>query len=71
MNEQVGKVLCGRTLGVVLCGLLACGLTMITGCSSERPTSMQQPTHEQVKGNADRTFDKLKQEERERKPMGQ
>lgn len=71
MNEQVGKVLFERTRGVVLCGLLAYGLAMTTGCSSERPKPMQQPTSEQVKGNADRTFDKLKQEERERKPMGQ
>ncbi|MGH7257296.1 MAG: hypothetical protein ACREIM_02890 [Nitrospiraceae bacterium] len=71
MNEKVGKVLYGRTLGVVLCGLLAIGLAMITSCSSERPKPMQQPTPEQVKGNADRTFDKLKQEERERKPVGQ
>ena len=71
MNEQVGKVLYGRTLGVVLYGLLISGLAMIISCSSERPKPMQQPTPEQVKGNADRSFDKLKQEERERKPIGQ
>lgn len=71
MNERVGKVLYGRTLGVVLCGLLISGLAMITSCSSERPKPMQQPTPEQVKGNADRSFDKLKQEEHDRKPIGQ
>ena len=71
MNDQVGKVLYGRTPGVVLCGLLISGLAMITSCSSERPKPMQQPTPEQVKGNSDRSFDKVKQEERERKPIGQ
>jgi hypothetical protein len=29
---------------------------------------MAQPSPEQVKGNADRSFEKLKQEERDRKP---
>jgi hypothetical protein len=46
-------------------------VTAVAGCASDRPKPMQQPSPEQVKGNADRTFDKLKQEERERKPAGQ
>jgi hypothetical protein len=71
MNQQAGTVLYGRTPLVMSCGILTVGLAMIISCSSEKPKPMQQPTAEQVKGNADRTFDKLKQEERERKPLGQ
>ena len=51
--------------------LLMIAVTAVVGCASDRPKPMQQPSPEQVKGNADRTFDKLKQEERERKPAGQ
>jgi hypothetical protein len=51
--------------------LLVIAVTAVVGCASDRPKPMQQPSPEQVKGNADRTFDKLKQEERERKPAGQ
>ena len=43
----------------------------IAGCASEKPKPMQQPSPEQVKGSAERSFDKLKQEERERKSTGQ
>ena len=71
MNGSESEVLHRVTLGVVLCGLLISGLAMITGCSSEPPKTMQQPTSEQVRGNADRSFDKLKQEERERKTIRQ
>jgi len=50
-----------------ICGSLMAGvLLMVTiGCSSE-PKPMAQPTPDQVRGHADKTFDKLKQEERER-----
>ena len=41
------------------------------GCAGEKPKPMQQPSPEQVKGSADRSFDKLKQEERERRPSAQ
>jgi len=37
-----------------------------TGCSSEQPKPMPQPTPDQVRSHGDRTFDKLKQEEQER-----
>lgn len=40
----------------------------MVGCAGESPKPMQQPSPEQVKGSADRSFDKLKQEERERRP---
>jgi hypothetical protein len=43
----------------------------IGGCANEKPKPMQQPSPEQVKGSAERSFDKLKQEERERKSTGQ
>jgi len=69
MKEYIGKVLYERILVVVFCGFLAGGFAMIISCSSERTKPMQQPTPEQVKGNADKTFDKLKQEEHERKPQ--
>ncbi|HET9962273.1 MAG TPA: hypothetical protein VFQ34_08070 [Nitrospiraceae bacterium] len=54
---------------VALCGALIFAL-LFTACSSEKPKPMAQPSSEQVKGNADRAFDKLKQEERDRKPSG-
>jgi hypothetical protein len=43
----------------------------LVACAGEQPKPMQQPSPEQVKGSADRSFDKLKQEERERKSGGQ
>jgi hypothetical protein len=62
----------GRRDGMVcVCGLLVFAFTAVVGCASDKPKPMQQPSPEQVKGSADRTFDKLKQEERERKPAGQ
>ncbi|HEY6084484.1 MAG TPA: hypothetical protein VIU63_03770 [Nitrospira sp.] len=48
-------------------GLMAGVLLMVmVGCSSEQPKPMAQPTPDQVRGHADKSFDKLKQEERER-----
>jgi hypothetical protein len=41
-----------------------------TACSSDKPKPMAQPSTDQVKGSADRAFDKLKQEEKDRKPAG-
>ena len=46
-------------------------LAVTVGCAGEKPKPMQQPSPEQVKGSADRSFDKLKQEERERRPSAQ
>ena len=57
-----------RLAGVV-CGMVAT-VVLVVGCASDKPKPMAQPSSEQVKGNADRAFDKLKQEERERKPAG-
>ncbi len=43
-----------------------CVLSLITACASDQPKPLPQPTPDQVRGHADRTFDKLKQEEQER-----
>ncbi|WHZ22670.1 MAG: hypothetical protein OJF47_001782 [Nitrospira sp.] len=59
----------GGRLGGIVCGLIV-GVMLVTGCSSDKPKPMAQPSSEQVKGSADRAFDKLKQEEREHKPAG-
>lgn len=40
-------------------------------CASEHPKGPIQPTPQQVRGNADRAFEKLKQEEHERAGGGE
>jgi hypothetical protein len=40
--------------------------SLITACVSDQPKPLPQPSPDQVRGHADRAFDKLKQEERER-----
>jgi len=40
-------------------------LSLITACASNQPKPLPQPTPDQVRGHADRTFEKLKQEEQE------
>ena len=44
----------------------AVAILTLTACSSSEPKPMAQPTPDQVRGHADRGFDKLKQEEQER-----
>lgn len=58
------------SFGVGMVGGLAVVVGLLAGCASEKPKPMAQPSSEQVKGNADRTFDRLKQEEGERRPSG-
>ncbi len=41
-------------------------LLLITACATDQPKPLPQPTPDQVRGHADRTFEKLKQEEQER-----
>jgi hypothetical protein len=41
-------------------------LSLITACASDQPKPHPQPSPDQVRGHADRAFDKLKQEEQER-----
>jgi hypothetical protein len=40
------------------------GGIVLLGCAADRPTSSA-PTQKEVRGNSDRFFDKMKQEERE------
>lgn len=49
---------------VIIVGLFV--LSLITACASDQPKPLPQPTPDQVRGHADRTFEKLKQEEQER-----
>ena len=69
MAAQMARVRCVKTEIVFWFVIVA--FTAIAGCASEKPKAMQQPSPEQLKGSADRSFDKLKQEERERKSTGQ
>ena len=39
------------------------------GCSSSPPPAPTQPTTQQIRGDSDRFFDKMKQEEKERGGM--
>ena len=45
---------------------LGVGILMLSACSSTEPKPMVQPTPDQVRGHADRGFDNLKKEEKER-----
>jgi hypothetical protein len=49
---------------VIIVGLFV--LSLITACASDQPKPLPQPTPDQVRGHADRGFEKLKQEEQER-----
>jgi hypothetical protein len=49
--------------GYAMAGIL---LMIMTACSSDQPKPLAQPTPDQVRGHADRAFEKLKQEEQER-----
>ncbi|MGC3973489.1 MAG: hypothetical protein QM771_03790 [Nitrospira sp.] len=53
-----------------LVGVMVAAMVLVVGCASDKPKPMAQPSSEQVKGNADRAFDRLKQEEGERRPSG-
>ena len=59
MGVQRGmQIAAGIALGV--------GILMLSACSSPEPKPMAQPTPDQVRGHADRGFDNLKKEEKER-----
>ena len=64
MERRERKITRGqRIVGCAMTVMLA--LTM-TACSSDQPKPLAQPTPDQVRGHADRAFEKLKQEEQER-----
>ena len=69
MDDKRGKLGARSRFAGVAYGIMAT-LVLVVGCASEKPKPVAQPSSEQVKGNADRAFDKLKQEERDRKPAG-
>ncbi len=69
MDYKRGTMEAGIRLIGFAWGIIAT-VSLVVGCASEKPKPMGQPSSEQVKGSADRAFDKLKQEERERKPAG-
>jgi hypothetical protein len=58
-RSSVQDVMETTMLGLVVC-------VALTACASEQPKSLPPPTPDQVRSHADRTFDKLKQEEKER-----
>ncbi len=66
MKAKSGRV----GLGVRLVSSMIVSVMLVMGCASEKQKPMAQPSSEQVKGSADRAFERLKQEERERKPAG-
>jgi hypothetical protein len=41
-------------------------ITACAACANDQPKPLPQPTPDQVRGHADQTFEKLKQEEQER-----
>lgn len=41
-------------------------LLLLTACASDQPKPLPQPTPDQIRGHADRAFEKLKQDEQER-----
>jgi len=69
MSDRNGRVGGKARLVGAACGMIVAAM-FIMGCAGEKQKPMAQPSADQVKGNADRGFDKLKQEEREHKPAG-
>ena len=65
---QTNSSAAARVSGLV--GIIVAAMVLVVGCASDKPKPMAQPSPEQVKGNADRAFDRLKQEEGERWPSG-
>lgn len=61
-RKTVGGVMGKGIVMLVAGGLLAAS----AACTKEQPKPLAQPTPDQVRSHADQTFDKLKQEERER-----
>lgn len=56
-----------RGLRVTVAGLMSVVLLLVVGaCASDVPKGPPAPAADQVRGHADRAFEKLKQEEQER-----
>ena len=56
----------GQLSRMMIAGAGLCAVMLLTACAGEQPKPMAQPTPDQVRSHADRTFEKLKQEEQER-----
>ncbi|CAI4031150.1 hypothetical protein DNFV4_01579 [Nitrospira tepida] len=57
---------------IVTGGLLAIWILATVGCSSPQPVKgPPSPSNQEVRGHADRTFDKLKEEERQGRDVTQ
>lgn len=56
----------GQLSRTMIAGAGLCVMVLLTACAGEQPKPMAQPTPDQVRSHADRTFEKLKQEEQER-----
>ena len=55
-----------RRMSWVIAGLSGLMLLGLAGCTSDPPKPSPTVTPEQVRGHADKAFDKLKQEEQQR-----
>ena len=54
----------------MVAGLMSLVVFSVVGaCASDQPKPLPQPTPDQVRGHADRAFEKLKQEEQESAPQ--
>ena len=62
MNAAIGRKKC-RTTGIAI-AMAAFGCLSLTGCAEEQPKTSS-PSSKEIRGNSDRSFEKLKQEERE------
>ncbi len=50
----------------VMIAVLGLGVVSVAGCAGDSPKPTSTMTQDQVKGNADKAFEKLKQEEKNR-----
>lgn len=62
MQTATGHSQRGLTVAMAALAFVCVGVS--SGCSSTEPKPMAQPSVQDVKGNADRSFERLKQEER-------
>ncbi len=62
MNKRLSSM--QRVMTGMVISLL--GSLLVTACAGDPPKGPPPPTPDQVRSHADRTFDKLKQEEQER-----
>jgi hypothetical protein len=62
MTHRRSRMRDGMTATVI--GLFVC--SVVTACASDTPKGPPPPTPDQVRSHADKTFDKLKQDEQER-----